>query len=540
MKNNIINKYFFLFLILGGLLAGFSSCTDDPNDWGTDDEYDRLFRPISLEATVDGADVTLKFYNTYESPDSYTLELSEDSLQFSNIVFTQTGLTAVKGDASSYSYKITGFTFKQKSQYSARLKAVKDGVAESKWSTVAFKTGTEQIMLAVDPDQLKSTSVLLEWTVPNEVTHFILDSELGSKKYDISGNEKTSGQKQITDLTPGVEYTATLYNGELIRGTRTFVTPDQIPEGDNVIVLKANDDLATILASAAEGSIIVFLKDSHYDLKDNTLLPKDITFWGQGTATKPVLSMNGLKLPATGGIIKFENMDITGYTDNDPVGGKKQNYIFNQSDASETQEVTFKSCIIRNLVNTPFRLQGSNAINIGKLTFDNCIAYDCGDNNANGSYAFIHTNVATGVIKNIEVTNSTLYNIGYGLILHNGAPSESVLIENCTFYNVVGNGRLFIDYNAQSAGTFSLRNNILAKTLSPAETAKGIRAANKPIVVNSYKTADFVITGNAIEGIEEYSGTSTDLFGNPSNADFTIIDNSFDGKSDAGDPRWRR
>ena len=35
-----------------------------------------------------------------------------------------------------------------------------------------------------------------------------------------------------------------------------------------------------------------------------------------------------------------------------------------------------------------------------------------------------------------------------------------------------------------------------------------------------------------------YEGTETQLFKDPANFDFTIIDNSFAGKDNCGDPRW--
>ena len=187
------------------------------------------------------------------------------------------------------------------------------------------------------------------------------------------------------------------------------------------------------------------------------------------------------------------------------------------------------------------RLQSSNSINIANFKVNNCIVFDIGDNNANGTYAFINSNVTTGLITNISITNSTFYKLGYGLILHSGGPSTSVIIENNTFDNVTGNARYFIDYNTRTVGTFTFKNNILGKTLSSANTARGIRYTGTSLLVdNSYQTSDAIITSNVIPNISVYAQASTDLFTNPSAGNFLIKDGTFVGKSNAGDPRWRQ
>ncbi|RYZ50110.1 MAG: DUF5123 domain-containing protein, partial [Sphingobacteriales bacterium] len=168
-----------------------------------------------------------------------------------------------------------------------------------------------------------------------------------------------------------------------------------------------------------------------------------------------------------------------------------------------------------------------------------CVAYDCGVTATTGSYAFVHNSVATSKINNIAITNSTLYRIGYSIILHNLAPSQSVLIENCTIDNSMGDTRYLVDYNAQLVGSFQINNTIIGKTLSAAGTARGIRVGSAYTVVNSYQTADAVFSANPITGITNYAGNSTALFTDPSTGNYLIKDASFAGKSNSGDPRWR-
>lgn len=518
------------------LVAGLQSCKKY-NDWQTDESNRRLFRPLNLTATVEGVQAVLNWSAT-PGTTKYVVEVSKDSLQFGSVLYTYE-TEATKTPEGKYTFAIPEF-LDATTRYSARIRGVGEGIPESNWSAVTFLTRTEQIMSPVNIADIGPRQVTLYWQVPNPVTHFMI----GTTRYDITAAEKTSGAKTITGLTPKTTYTALLYNNTAIRGSQIFTTKADIPTGANVIEVGAADDLAAMLADGninKPGTIFVLFQGSVYKADAAIVLPEGASFtiWGEDGPQKPVLAFNGITLPASAGIIKFENIDITGYQDNNAAGSKR-NYIFNQSTASNTDQIIFENCIVRNFVNTPLRIQSSNPITIGQLVFNKSIVYDIGDNNSNGTYALVHSNVATGKINNIQFTNSTFYKIGYGIILHNAAPSQSVTIENNTFYNTVGNGRYFIDYNAQATGTFLFNNNIIGKTLSPTNTARGVRAATTPSVNNSYQTSDAIFTSNLIAGVVSYSGNSGALFTDPDTGNFLIKDGTFAGASSSGDPRWRR
>lgn len=534
MKLQQINKIIYTVFMAGIISAGFTSC-EKYNDWEVDESHNRLFRPSELAATVDGVNAVLA-WKAKPNTNKYTVELSKDSLQFSQIemTYTTTGTKSVDGLIFSIPELLDPLT-----RYSARVKGMDSTgkVAESQWIAVTFKTATEQLMTSVADEDLTPRSVKLKWKAGSAVSHFMM----GATRYDITADERTAGQKTIAGLTPETAYTVILYLNDKIRGTQQFTTLPDLPTGENVIYVKATDDLATMISAVENGKILVLRKGTKYTTDDAITIPEGVSFtiWGEPGGALPVLAFNGLTLPANAGTIRFENVDFTGYQDGDPTKPKR-NYIFNQSTASNTAEIIFENCTIRNLVNSPMRMQGSNQITIGKFTVNKCLIYDIGDNGSNGTYAFIANNVATGRINNISITNSTFYKIGYALILHNSQPSQTVLIKDNTFNNVTGNGRIFIDYNAQVvSSSFIFQNNIIGKTLSPALSARGIRAGTAPTVINSYQTKDAVFTSNAISGISEYDKTSVDLFADPDNGDFKIKDNSFAGKADAGDPRWR-
>lgn len=534
MKRHRLHKIFTtaIFILTVGL--AITSCRK-MNEWEVDDNYSRLFRPSEVLAAVDGVTATLKFKGK-PGINRYIVELSKDSLKFIQIVKTYS-TSAVK-DGNGYSFTIPDL-LDPSTQYSARIKGADTtgGKQESDWASVAFKTKTEQIMYTVELADLTTTTAKLKWKAPNQVSHIMI----GANRYDISAQEMTLGEKTITGLIPATAYTAVLYYNTSIRGTNGFTTISTLPTGPNVINVGPADDLAAMVQVAANGTIFVLLQGTIYNSDNAVTIPSGVslTFYGEDGLRKPIVAFNGITLSAAAGVLKFENIDFTGYANGDPTKTKR-NYIFNQGAANTTAEINFENCIIRNFVNTPMRLQSTNVITVDKFTINKCLIYDIGDNNANGTYAFINTNGATNSrINNISIKNSTFYKIGLGLIIHNTTPSVSLAIENCTFNNTTGNGRIFIDYNAQTIGTFSFNNNIFGKTLSPLASAKGIRYGGSNLVVNnSYITSDAVLTGNTF-GATAYTGPSIQLFANPDNGNFQIIDNAFAGKATAGDPRWR-
>jgi len=534
MKTHRLHKIFTTAVLLIAIGLVVTSCRK-MNEWEVDESYSRLFRPSEVLASVDGVTAKLTFKGK-PGTNKYIVELSKDSLKFTQIIKTYTA-DAIK-EASGYSFAIPDL-LDPNTQYSARIKGidVTGGKEESEWAAVVFKTKTEQIMYPVELADLTTTTVKLKWKAPNQVSHIMI----GATKYNISAQEMALGEKLITGLIPATAYTAVLYFNTSIRGANGFTTISTLPTGPNVINVGPADDLAAMIQTAANGTIFVVLQGSVYNSETAVVIPTGVslTIFGQDGLNKPIIAFNGITLSASTGTLKFENIDFTGYASGDPTKAKR-NYIFNQGAANTTAEINFENCTIRNFVNTPMRLQSANVITIDKFTINKCLVYDIGDNNTNGTYAFINTNGATnGRINNISIKNSTFYKIGLGLIIHNTTPSLSLNIENCTFNNTTGNGRIFIDYNTQTIGAFTFNNNIFGKTLSPALSAKGIRYAGTNLVVNnSYTTSDAILTGNTFAATA-YSGSSTQLFANPDNGNFQIIDNAFAGKATAGDPRWR-
>ncbi len=523
--------YSFIFLLM--TVIGFSGCKDDGIAEITKLEVDRAFSPVGLSAVVVNKTGVRLAWNAIPNATSYAIEV------FANTDFSGTPVRSIK-DITFLQVPYTVAGLAGNTQYAVRVKSVGPDVDDSKWVTALIKTEPEQIFQDITAGKLTATTATLNWPAGESVTTIALSPGVSRA---LTTAEIAAGQVVFTGLTPKTSYTATLSLNAAIRGTKTFTTPADLPTGADVVVLTATDDLAAMIQAATKSTRFVILEGTKYDASVPIILPAgiDISVIGEVAAVKPIFSVNAITLPTTGGKLHFENIDLTAYAKGDETTTRRQ-YIINQSTASIFDEVSFENCNIRHFLNTPLRIQSTNTITINNVIVNNCLIDNISvtDAGASGSYAFIHSNVANGKFNNITLTNNTFSNIGYGLILHSSSPSLSLTVENNTFYNVVGDTRYLIDYNAQTiANGFSLKNNIIAKTFSPLGTGRGIRSGTAPTTANNFQASDVVFAGNAISGITAYTGTSATLFTAPATRNFKIKDDGFVGKATSGDPRWR-
>lgn len=466
---------------------------------------------------------------------TYTVDFSEDA------TFATIALTKIVDTAG---VRVTDEDLKVRTRYFARVKAnAFENQPESKYTiSSSFQITGLQLFAAVAEADLTRTGVTLKFTPTTGLTSIILRPATGAAiTVPLTATDASAGTKVITGLTEGTLYNASLQLGNRPVGAITFATLPGLPTGTDVVYVAATDDLAALIQAATTSKRFVILQGTKYNSDLTVVLPSgiDISIIGEAGVNKPIVSFNLITLPSVGGKLYFENVDLTGFANGDASTTKRQ-YLINQSAASIMEEVSFENCIIRNLVNTPFRLQGTSTITVNKLIVNKCIVEDISNNGSNGAYAIINTNTATGKVNNITITNSTFSNVGYGLILHNAAPSVAVAVENNTFYNVVGNARYLIDYNTQVvSSSFTFKNNIVGKTYAPANTARGIRGGTTASTESNYQTSDAIFAGNPIPGIVPYANTSLELFTAPATLNFKIKDQNFAGKSGSGDPRWR-
>ncbi|MGD9928824.1 MAG: DUF5123 domain-containing protein [Mangrovibacterium sp.] len=520
-----------IFATLAGLLL-FSACVDK-NDWDVDSSYSRMFRPANLAVT--GVTATTADVNFVAIPGSayYLVELSQDSLVFENIVATL--------DTTANLFTLENLD--GNTAYSIRVKAVSEDQNKegSAWSALYFKTRAEQIMEPVLPGDIMSRSVNLRWTAGATVTRLVVfesEDEPAVVDIELSEGAISSGALKVSGLSPETSYVAFLLNDTKQRGSATFTTYPDVPDADLLFMMEATDVLTqeTFDTLTVSSVTFAFPAGSFYTFDGTLMLPTDVdfNFFGLPGNEKAILNIKQIELGASHGFVKFTNLDLSGIVydaTGAPTAGTND-YLFNQSGTTNTNTLEFSNCLIHDYRNTPLRMKDSADKYIENLIINNCVVYNTPD-----SYYVINVSAANHVIDNISITNSTFHNIGR-MFLHNKSNNSSIVIADCTFNNMIASGRYFLDMGSFGpSGEFAVTNCIFGDTAD--DNAKGIRASSAPVVTNSYSTADFILGGSSISGLNSYLGLSTDLFADPANGDFTIADELFDGKSSTGDPRWR-
>lgn len=523
-------------------MAALTFCTTsciDGNDWEVDSSYDRLF-----SVTADGISVSAKAttaevkWDATPQTEYYIIEISTDSL-YNEVAMGGTNAKVFGEDKSIVKspYTLTGLTADTK--YFLRIKSLSSVKTESKWSycsDYSFTTATEQIFESVEGSDVTDNAVTLHWTAGEDVDRIEITDAAGTlvKSVEVTEEAKQAGEMTIDGLEQLTTYTATIYLGDVKRGVVTFTTNAKVPDADYTAYLADNDslnnDLLNQLAEAGYQTVNIALTAGASYNNENTIIIPDgmsVTFFGLPGNTQAVISVKNFDVEGTHSFVRFENVELT---------GEYGDYLFNQSAAATVGSIEFSNCFIHSLKNTPFRLQGSNEKLINTLSFNNCIIYGA----ESRTYSLIHVDASSGKgkVENISFANSTIVYTGKSFVYCKNTDFTSLKVTDCTFSKAMGNGDYFLDCDKNGNGPQSIEitNCIFGST---AEAAKGIRANDvEPVVSNSYMTSDMNITGNKINGLISYEGGEADLFQDPANKDFTIIDNSFDGKRNCGDPRW--
>ncbi len=517
----------------------FVSCTDG-NDWDVDGSYNRVFSvqedkiSVSEEATT--AEIS---WNTVKGAECYIIEISKDSLY--NDVEMGGANAVVYGQDKTITespYVVAGLSADTK--YFLRIKAVAEGKQDSRWAYLddySFTTKTEQIFESVSGNDVKAESVTLHWEAGADVERIDITDAGGAVvvSYKLSADEKEAGTATISGLTSLTSYTATLYLGETKRGVISFTTTAQVPDADFTYNLAASDSLNNavledLMAQGYKTVNVTLASGAEYYNKETLNIPDgmSVTFFGMPGDNQAVVGVKNFNLEGTHAFVNFENVELT---------GKYGEYVINQDVESTVGTVKFSNCFIHDFKQCPVRMKESNAKVINELIFDNCTIYG----SSTRTYSLVHVDAGSGngKIEKISFMKSTIVYTGKCFVYSKNTNFTSLLVEDCTLSKVIGSGDYLLDCGSTSYGPSNgviIRNTILGSTAT--ETTKGIRASGEPVVENSYQTSDVHFTGNKFNGLIDYEGTEAQLFQDPANFDFTIIDNSFAGKDNCGDPRW--
>ena len=542
------------------LTLSATSCTDG-NDWDVDGSLSRLFGlngdKITVETAETSATVTFSAFTskTVPSPEYYVFEVSKDFLyegvENANII-------KFGEDKTLTSSPVVLSGLDGDSKYYMRVKAMSSTVNESKWvyykDGSSFKTKAEQIFNNVEATDLFEDHVNLSWTPGADVTHITYananDAE-NIQTINLTDEEKAAGKYTLAGLQPTSTYTITIYKNDVKRGQLQITTPAAMPAADykyslasDVTVISqtlideiaeqakakagnATNYSATIGIPAGTKVALYGTNDSDGG-KTNVTIPDgmSVTFFGLAGGETPTITLDkNFDVAGSHAFIKFQNVKLE---------ENGASYFINQSKACTVSEFTLEDCEVSNIKTSFFRIQGSDAKSIGKLTLKNSIFTKlC------AGYGFIHIDAGSGKghLDNVEIDGCTFNSIcvtGKVFIFSKKTDMQDITIKNSTFYNCNGNGQFFVDFNVDTFGpsTFTIENCIFGKSADEA-TNKNIRSKTPATVVNSFRTTDFF---KVIKGVNDTEFSSTQLFKDPANGDFTIKAGTL--KEKAGDPRW--
>ncbi len=551
IKNIQLAAFFAVIFVVGA----FTSCNDDL----TLKSLPYLFRPVNFAATLNKTVATIS-WAAVDSAKSYTLQVSMDSTFKSRMVDTTTTKLFITKE------------FAGETTFYARVRAnAGDTTKNSKFNaTLSFKTPKENIFLGYGTSNntgnlysayMNNANTLdIKWQPGANATHLILTSADGSIRDSVSllAPQLTSGEKAVTSLSKST-WKVAIYNGSILRGTTYGLV-----EGD--VILGPTDNLRTALDNATSGQIIMLSPGVTYaiggaaynfskNVKVKSFSPISrsvVCMTTSGTTTPPTTTSNMMGVVASSAIdsLVFENIDFTGYCDNN-TSSIKIGYLFSNKVACTVTNLKFTNCNIHNLGNTTMRLSGGTPTasqRISNLIYNGCVISESGF--ASG-YALVNISKSSDYIDNIVISNSTLYNFSYpviSIVQTATTPMTSVSISNCTFnqtsQNAGGTRVLFnFDYMALTNG-ISIKNCIFGSSGAATAGLKTTNATVATTITGCYYTSDFVdetlvagVSYSIKPSMSGYSGNSTSLWKSPLTGDFTLIDTSFKGKGVAGDLR---
>ena len=511
-----------------------TSCKEKDEDLGTP----RLFKPqvTNVDNSIDNQ-LTINWLPV-KGVAQYQIDLALDSL-FSTVVKTSTV------DSNISSIILDGLS--AATLYYVRIKAINaDPTLDSKYRV--FVAGTSSIFFN-NPDYVLDNAFIAKWIIrglPVTKIKIKLPSNTGDnqlvKEVDVTESEAANGLKTIYGLIGDTRYIVELFSGELLRGVGFVTTKTSIGNAidlRDVDPLKRDSLFNDAITNSPDGAILILKRGQTYNLTTTPTLSKNLTLMSGYDFISDLaeIRFSGGKFVFADacniGTIAFKDLVLRGATN----GG----YLFQSNGVgSNIDNVIFDGCRISTFRGV-FRIQNSEIVN--NLTFNNCVIDSTRDYGVTRIYQ-----TYTNIVRNITVTNSTLYNLQRGFVNTKFLPNTptTLNIENCTFYNSPREGNYLIDYGSDATllASVTIKNCIFglaAKApVAPAVAGLGFRVApSESIIVDgsNYVTSDFYITG--IPEATIYNGTSTSLFKDPAKYDFTIIDAGFSGRNTAGDPRWR-
>ena len=414
---------------------------------------------------------------------------------------------------------------------------------ETMRGSIEVMTG-EGEMLPITIGNVQTNSATLDWNYVGNVRANAYTLVEGTE-YSTANPISFDGNSglMLNSLNDYTTYTFALLNGTAVMGYKTFTTKRAIPAGYAVIEIGSEDDFITeVTKSITRNTVFKLASNADFTLKkmkdngsgvDDIKIPStsdiNVIVWGEESDdSKAVLRLaSALGIKGSFHTIEFFNLEITTTVEN--ANGR----IFNIQDDSNTfTEMKIEACDILD-GQVLFRVKhGEGKPSLGILTISNCII---GNFTKDGSLLNL-SEEKSGTLKNINIKNSTIWNMAGKVIYAKNASDRTYTISGCTFYDAPNDGKAFFDDNVNSESTTIKISNTLFGGNQNIDSA--IRNKNKVTAENVYSASDFTYGKNgwpASSTVMNIDKTSAELFPNAATGDFTVAPKDY---KKFGDPRW--
>lgn len=540
------------------LVGIWVSCKDDEIEAVS---LSRQFKPAAFEITEGETTATIGWSAslfTVPGEVEYTIEFSKD-VEFSNVEYETT--------TSALEVTVLDTDIDIKTDYYARVKAVgSNGANDSNWLiSEPFQITGEIFILPVNEYDVVTDAVIIRWDLEEVLTKITITPTGGGSSVDvaITLDEYNEGEKLIEGLTQNTEYTAEIFNADGVsKGAVTFRTKNAYTDS-NVVDLRAITGKPKILRDTLQdipaGSVVWLRRGEVYTFDNTDGAPERSISKSVTIMSGPGFDPNFARIHVTTNFnlpllvntvidsIVFKDLIYKGVR----AGGTSfdSDYILNVSVGANTAaigKVRLENCKISRLRGV-VRLQGAGGAHIDNLFINKCAVDSIRE------FGIVMTSTGgPNYFANTSITNSTFSKCRRFVDIRN-AGTETFNVENCTFNELPSGGventetNYFIDFVAvNSTNPIQVTNCILGKTWNEGagNFVRGVRAGAATIfnVTNTYTLSDFISTNATylIPGTSAYTGASTAVYQSPSTGNFTIIDASFPGADNAGDPKWRQ
>jgi hypothetical protein len=505
-------------------------------------EDTRLFRPVAKGDLQSDGNWIGASWQSIKGAVAYEVQVSQDTFKTVDVT--------VQIDKSAVMIE----NLKWNQLYQVRVRAIaEDTTFNSKMSDLgAIKTAKFPTILKTPAiSDITDVAVKVGWTNSGAAVTSIKilkasDSSV-AKEVSVTNQDVTNQYKVVDGLTPATSYIIFLYSGTSVRGWENFST--KAPFTGTVIDLRSISGVPSILQDTlpdiASGSIVILKRGTTYQMTTSYAFTKTVTIVSGDdlTVSEPATILLNTTTSsisfdvASGSVIDSIVFNNVNFVSSDVT--LTNNYVMNISQPCTVGKIVFESCNAATLRGF-FRVK-DNAMTISSLRVNNCIIGNI------GTYGVIIVDNANAKVENIYVGNSTLFKIGNAqAVIRNTANNftQSITVENCTVNEAPFYNRYLVDCNANNVSSgitikFCLFG--IGKESGGLTTVRGVRAGAGTTISGggNYGTKDYQATSNAIPGVTLYTKNAAEVFADPANGNFKIIDAAFPGKNSVGDPRWR-